>query len=82
MQTIFVTKYALTEGIKEYQAEIVDGINLAKVRGSGPNNILFFHKQDYFFERKDAVKKANEMVSKKIKSLDKQISILKSKKFE
>lgn len=72
---IYITKWALTKGIKECNADIEksvydDKIEVAWVKGMMSCLII---GRDAFFDRELAVKMANEMRLKKIKNLKKQI---------
>lgn len=86
-QKIFVTKYALTKGILEYDAEINEG---EIIRGkttrayvSIPGCVLQgFYGSDFHLTRAEAVEQANKMVEDKIKSLNKKIAKLNNLKFE
>lgn len=70
MQKIFVTKYALSSGIFECEAEIEGDI--ATYRGEDLYN-QYFHGKDWHTSLEAAVGQAEEMRIKKLKSLDKQI---------
>lgn len=72
----YVTKYALSNGIEEVNGEIYDDIYF-KVEGF----YILFKEGEWFETKEDAIKKAEEMRIKKIKSLEKQIERLKNKKF-
>lgn len=81
MAKIFITKYALTKGIIEKEAEINsyrDRSKYAYVRGefNGYNMT-----KDAFFSYDNAIRNAEEMRQKRIKSLEKQIEKLKKLKF-
>lgn len=73
--TIYITKWALTKGIKEAEARIEkfyndESIEIAWVEGL--TSCLIIGK-DAFLNRDDAVKMANEMRLNKIKNLKIQI---------
>lgn len=79
---IYVTKYALTEGIQEMEAEeSLHTDPMAVVRRKGTFD-LYFHRKDWHPTREAAVIQANAMVAKKIKSIEKQMAKLKTLKFE
>lgn len=80
MAKVFITKYALTKGIIEVEAEL---------HKSSYNGELFI-MNDYcshyigkgaFLDKSDALKKAEEMRKKKISSLKKQIGKLEKMTF-
>jgi hypothetical protein len=80
---VWVTKYALTSGIFEAQAEICADIDpqmisLKRSQGHLQEN---FHGKDWHTSVEAAFKRANEMKEKKIVSLEKQIEELRKKKF-
>ena len=72
MTKIYVTKYVLTDGIVERDAEINFAGDMASVKLTGfyPQN---FHGKDWYTTKEDAIKRAEEIRTKKIQSLDKQI---------
>lgn len=79
MAKVFITKYALSEGIQEIDAVIYE-IN--------PNVIYVYYNCQFFcigksafLDKADAIKKAKEMRKKKIASLKKQISKLEKMTF-
>lgn len=81
MAKVFITKYALTKGIIEKEAEINsyrDGSKYAYVRGefNGYNMT-----RDAFFDYNNAIQNAEEMRQKKIASLKKQITKLEKLSF-
>lgn len=81
-QNIYITKYALSEGILEKEAEIND---------YGNGHLRAFVNGDYssygigseaFFTKEDALNNAEKRRLKKIESLKKQIEKLKVLRFE
>lgn len=79
MAKVFITRYALSEGILEIDAIIYE-IN--------PNVIYVYYNyqcfhigKSAFLDKADAIKKAEEMRKKKIASLKKQISKLEKMTF-
>lgn len=80
MAKVFITKYALSSGIKEIEAEIIK---------SDYHNVeyVYYDYQSFsigsnaFLNKADALKKAEEMRKKKIASLKKQISKLEKMTF-
>lgn len=79
----FITKYALTQGILEMEANR-DG-DLIWVKGGFVGRDFFcsqyFHKGEWFLTKEEAIVKAEEMRQKKIKSLEKQLAKLKEMQF-
>lgn len=74
---VWITKWALTQGIKECEAEWNDTFpNMVKI---GQSNIV--HKPYWHTTLKEAQKKAESMRIEKIKSLTKQIERLQKKLF-
>lgn len=74
-KTIYITKWALTKGIKEAEARIEkfendEDIEIAWVKGVMSCLIM---GKDAFLNRDDAVKMANTMRLNKIKNLKRQI---------
>ena len=79
--TIYITKYALTEGILIKEAEIVGGsTNMAIVKGGIVPQ--YYHRTDWHYSHEAAARKAREMRAKKITALEKQIAKLKKLSFE
>lgn len=81
METFFVTKYALTQGILEIKAiELKDGMIKHIDRG---HTVYYLGEGREWHRTKDeAVKKANELREKKLASLKKQIAKLEGLTFE
>lgn len=76
---VYVTKNALTKGV-EY-IEVCETSSPEYVY----ENIKWgrdFHKNDWFENKEDAIKDAEERRIKKLKSLDKQIKKISALKFE
>ena len=77
---IYVTKYALTAGIKEHEAEI-DGA-IATVRASGTAWMTsYFYGNDWHMTANEASIRAEEMRVAKINNLRKQLAKLEAVKF-
>jgi len=75
--TIYVTKYALTKGIKSGEA-VISPNGVASLVEDKYN---LFHEKDYSFTMEEAKKKANEMKKRKIESLTKNLKKLESMEF-
>ena len=79
MEKVFITKYALTKGILEKEAEIRDyGYEIAYVKGEFLSYSL---GKEAFRTREQAMERAEKMRLKKIASLKKQIEALEKMKF-
>ena len=80
---VFITKFALTRGIVEIDAEICSTIskNMIQTTADKGRFDIYYHKPDWHESKDDAIKKANEMRDKKIASLKKQIQKLEKFKF-
>ena len=72
----YLTKYALTYGIKEVKAEPLD--EYWKVKG----DYNLFTENECFATIEEAVANAEQRRAKKIRSLEKQIERLKALKFD
>jgi len=82
MEKVFITKYALTKGILEKEAEICD---------YGNGHIRAYVKEEFssyslgkecFKTKEQAMERAEKMRLKKIASLKKQIEALEKMKFK
>ena len=79
---IYITKYALTEGILTGTAAVIDG-NMASVyvlhdsKGRVFNEVTtkqyHFHNRDWHKTRTDAVARAEDMKQKKIRCLERNL---------
>lgn len=76
---VYATRYALTKGIEYIQVLETSIPYLVQENTKYPRSFL---KGDYFDCKEDAVKKAEEMRIKKLKSLDNQIKKLSKLKFD
>ena len=82
MEKVFITKYALTKGILEKEAEIYDygnGHIRAYVKGEFSSYPL---GKVCFKTKEQAMERAEKMRLKKIASLKKQIEALEKMKFK
>ena len=77
---VFITKYALTDGIIEKDAELCDDNKMIKVSGKGYFT-TYFHGEDWHRTRESAVKRAEIMRDRAIKSAEKKIAKLKNLQF-
>jgi len=80
---VWVTKYALSTGIFEVDAEICHDISskMISLQRSKDHYTENFHGADWYMTEAAAIRRANEMKDAKIKSLEKQIEKLRKKKF-
>lgn len=74
---VWITKYALTEGIRELDV-VEDGNGMVH---AGINPPFYFHEGDFYPTKDEAIAAANIMREKKIANLLKQIEKLKQKTF-
>ena len=79
---VWITKYALTSGIIETEAEEC-GDDMVRVHNSTFCD-SYYHKEgrEWHRTKESAIAKAEEMRKKKIDSLQKQIKKLENMKFE
>lgn len=78
---VWITKYALTDGIVEKECEYFEDGSVREIGNSFP---IYYHGEgkDWHRTKESAIKKAEEMRNKKIESLKKQIKKLEEMKFE
>lgn len=78
--TAYITKYALTKGVQEKPVEWSDDFpHMIADRATG--YVDYIHKPYWYTSKESALKHAEELREKKIKSLEKQIAKLKKLKF-
>jgi hypothetical protein len=79
---VYVTKYALTQGILEEEATLVGEARI-KVSGDSSRGVFhaFYYKPDWYETREEAVARAEEMRKRKIASLEKSLKKFKNMKF-
>lgn len=76
---IWITKYALTQGILEKDVIFYEDGTVREAEGKFP---IFYHRDEYHKTKESAIAKAEEMRKKKIASLKKQIEKMEKMKFE
>lgn len=76
---VWISKYALTKGI--YEVEVITTEFETMVVDKSNPTFMFYHKGEWHKTKEDAIKRAEEMRNKKIKSLEKQINKLKNMRF-
>lgn len=82
MMKVWITKYALTQGIIELEIENEsDDPNVIYFKGSHGFSSSYRGK-DWHKTKEDAIKRAEEMAQKKIESLQRQIIKICDLKFE
>jgi len=78
--TVWITKYTLTTGIMKTKArECGDG--MVVYRRSAKHFEEYCHKGEWFTSESDAKGKAEEMRTKKIRSLEKKLNQVKAMEF-
>lgn len=80
LKTVWISKYALTKGVYSAEVEIKDSIEDRTGVIVGFN--FYAIGRDCHFNKADAVKAANEMKIKKLKSLDKQMKKISALEFD
>ena len=80
MQKFWITRYALSQGIYEFVAELDE--NKKRIWRRGKYSIESFYGNDWHHTKEAALEKAEQMRIKKITSLEKQIEKLTNMKFE
>ena len=71
LMRVFVTKYALTSGIQDREAELCkEGRRMICCRDGA--YVEYFHGQDWHTTHRDAEDRVRDMVAAKLESLDKQ----------
>ena len=81
MAKVFITKYALTEGIKEIEADIIRS-RFEDREYVRDGLCSYFLGKNAFTDKSEALKKAEEMKIRKIASLRKQIEKLEKLSFK
>ncbi len=82
---VWITKYALTRGIDESEAEICSSVSDEMIKVLAIRGTLtydnYFHKPYWYSSREAAVMHANAMRAAKLASLKKKISKLEKLEF-
>ena len=81
MTTVYITKYALTQGIIKVD-DVTTNTPDGSVRIPDWGCTTRFHKEQWHLTKADAIKKAESMRDNKITSFEKQLVKLKAMKFE
>lgn len=74
---VYITKYALTAGIEEAEAEIEGKMAIVKKKYSA-----YFHGSEWHLTRSSAIEQAEIMRERKIASLRKSIEKIEAMRFE
>ena len=75
-ETVYITKYALSQGILKVEAEIVSGGTMISWRPEGKYTLRqYFHGRgrDWHTTLESAMKRAEDMRLRKVASLNKQL---------
>lgn len=78
---VWITKYALTDGIIEADVESCSS-NIASVSWDNGTRCMNLHCSECYLSKEFAIKQAEEVRQKKIASLKKQIEKLERMRFE
>lgn len=78
---VWITKYALTEGIYETKAEDCFDISPTMISAKEDGWIKCFHGNEWHRTREGAVSHANEMKTKRIASLKRQLAKVEALEF-
>lgn len=81
MTLIYVTKYALTQGVFAVEAEVKSDKTMAWWRPEGGFRV-YVHGNEFQFTPEEALARAEEMRIKKLQSIDKQAKRISALKFE
>ena len=86
---VWITKYCLTMGIQEMEANVcsANGDMIEKVKDNESKEFQpteFYHGKgrDWHDNKNSAIKRANEIKSKKIESIKKQLKRIENLKFD
>lgn len=82
MEKVYITKYALSKGILEKEAEIVDFLTGHKRAFVEGDFLSYGIGSEAFLKKEDAIENAEKRRRKKIESLKKKIKELENLKFE
>lgn len=85
---VWISKYALTQGIEEKNAVVCSNINIDMIEIVNTEKHFigneYYHGEgkEWHKTKEEAIKRAEELRLKKIKSVEKQLEKLKSLKFK
>ena len=79
---VYITQYALTQGILEQDAELCTQTNDTMIRVKIPNSFdVFYHKPFWYEDKQEAINHAEALRNKRIQSLKKSITKIEKIKF-
>lgn len=78
--TVYITKFALTEGIIQAEAEYFSGTECIRVK-QGRHMEALFYRGEFFANREDAVKAASGIRDQKLALLKKEVKKLEALDF-
>jgi hypothetical protein len=78
---VWISKYALTEGIRAKRVEFCGDGMVVEITPEGGRGWGYFHKGDWHIDRSDAEAKAEIMRQRKIVSVKKQLARLEALSF-
>lgn len=70
---VYVTKYALTEGILTMEAQPCQVVTMIEVKPKDNGFTQYFHNREWHTDLEEAKARAEEMRQNKIKNLKKQL---------
>lgn len=79
---VWITKYALTQGIYEVEGETSFRDGMFCVPKTEKTFAAYYHKPDWHETKAEAIARAEQMRANKLKSLDKQIAKIKAMRFD
>ena len=83
IKEVYVTRYALTDGIFKIKCKFVNGGYASQVKENGRNRERYFlSRNEYALTKEEAIEKANLKRMKKIKSINKQKAKIEKIDFE
>lgn len=79
--TVWITKYALTSGILKHSAKLCGSPGMIQVPAMGAHAYFHGKGRDWHDTESDAIRAAEAMRVKKLKSIEEQIARIKAIKF-
>lgn len=79
---VWITKYALTEGIFCVDAKLTSQPSMVRYMPANGGMACYVHGNDWHTTAESAKQRAEEMRVKKLQSLEKQIASIKAMTFE
>lgn len=78
---VWITKYALTQGIYEVEGEVSVENNIFCVPRTEKTFATYYHKPHWHETKEEAVAQAEKMRVAKLKALEKQVAKIKALQF-